>query len=123
MPYRGGPSAAKEDEATLKSFQSRVDPNNKDQANLLQEMKAHTEKLNQLRGQEDPRLSFASPEFKEAQRLFTEQFKNNFNRPIEYAMVKKYPWSMPVLEKLEVPVDPKGNPWPMDNRGKPILKA
>ena len=26
------------------------------------------------------------------------------------------------LERLEVPVDPEGNPWPLDEHGKPILK-
>jgi hypothetical protein len=29
-------------------------------------------------------------------------------------------WSTPVLQKLEVPVDVDGNPWPLDESGKPI---
>ena len=29
-------------------------------------------------------------------------------------------WSTPVLQKLEVPVDVDGNPWPLDENGKPI---
>jgi hypothetical protein len=31
--------------------------------------------LEEIRKNEDPRLSFATPEFKEAQRTFTERFK------------------------------------------------
>ena len=31
--------------------------------------------LEEIRNNEDPRLSFATPEFKEAQRTFTERFK------------------------------------------------
>ena len=89
---------------------------------LLEEMRKHTEKLEKMREHEDPRLSFTTPEFKEAQRIFQENFKKNFGRPIEYGMVKRYPWSKPTLEKLDTPVDPDGNPWPLDDDGKPILK-
>jgi hypothetical protein len=89
---------------------------------LLEEMRKHTEKLEKMREHEDPRLSFTTPEFKEAQRIFQENFKKNFGRPIEYGMVKRYPWSKPTLEKLDTPVDPDGNPWPLDADGKPILK-
>lgn len=92
-----------------------------DQAALLAEMKAHTAKLAELRKHEDPRLSFSTPEFREAQRIFTENFKKNFGRPVEWALVRKYPWSTPTLEKLEVPVDVDGNPWPLDAEGKPII--
>ena len=35
--------------------------------------------LEDLRKNEDPRLSFATPEFKEAQRTFTEHFKVGHN--------------------------------------------
>jgi hypothetical protein len=90
--------------------------------NLLEEMRRHTEKLEKMREHEDPRLSFTTPEFKEAQRIFQDNFKKNFGRPIEYGMVKRYPWSKPTLEKLDTPVDPDGNPWPLDADGKPILK-
>jgi len=38
-------------------------------------MRAHTEKLAQYRKHEDPRLSFTTPEFKEASRQFQEAFK------------------------------------------------
>ena len=31
--------------------------------------------LEEMRKNEDPRLSFATPEFKEAQRIFTDNFK------------------------------------------------
>ena len=89
---------------------------------MLEEMRKHTEKLEKMREHEDPRLSFTTPEFKEAQRIFQENFKKNFGRPIEYGMVKRYPWSKPTLEKLDTPVDPDGNPWPLDDDGKPILK-
>ena len=37
-------------------------------------------------------------------------------------MVKRYPWSQPQLVKLDKPVDVDGNPWPLDDEGKPILK-
>ena len=73
----------------------------------------HTEKLEKSRKYEDPRLSFTTPEFKEAQRKSTERFNVNFDRPVEYGLVKKYPWSTPTLQKLEAPVD---------ENGKPILK-
>merc|ERR1712032_1360764 len=75
-----------------------------------------------MRKNEDPRLSFCTPEFRESQRIFTDGFKKNFGRPVEWGLVKKYPWSVPKLEKLEVPVDVNGNPWPLDEAGKPILK-
>ena len=39
--------------------------------------------------------------------------QKNFGRPIEWGLVKKYPWSAPVLKKLDHPVDPDGNPWPL----------
>ena len=82
-------------------FEKRVDKNDKGQMSLLEEMRAHVKKVNatpfahhdgcsselpcmnylfvvqleDLRKNEDPRLSFATPEFKEAQRTFTEHFK------------------------------------------------
>ncbi len=40
-----------------------------------QEMRMHTEKLKAHRKNEDPRLSFTTPEFKEASRVFTEAYK------------------------------------------------
>ena len=67
-------------------------------------------------------IVFSTPEFKEAQRKFQQRFSVNFDRPIEFGMVKKYPWSTPTLQRLEVPVDVDGNPWPLDENGKPILK-
>jgi len=100
-----------------------------------------------LRKHEDPRLSFSTPEFREAQRVFTDNFKvtklsnrsfcaspgqrltkrrrrqKNFGKPVEYGFVKKHEWSKPQLVKLETPVDVDGNPWPLDNEGKPILKS
>ena len=106
----------------MEEFERRADPNDKEQMSLLDEMKRHTEKLAKMRELEDPRLSFTTPEFKEAQRIFQENYKKNFGRPIEYGMVKRYPWSTPTLMKLEVPIDVDGNPWPLDADGKPILK-
>ncbi|CEF98788.1 unnamed product [Ostreococcus tauri] len=111
-----------EDRRRLEDFEKRADPNDKEQMSLLEEMKAHTEKLEKMREFEDPRLSFTTPEFKEAQRIFQENYKKNFGRPVEYGMVKKYPWSTPTLMKLDVPVDVDGNPWPLDAEGNPILK-
>ena len=82
--------------------------------------------LEEMRKNEDPRLSFSTPEFKEAQRTFTEGFKagilvyvcclsllaadtlgapqKNFGKPVEWALVKDYPWSTPQLRKLDAPV-------------------
>jgi hypothetical protein len=75
-------------------------------------MRAHTEKLAQYRKHEDPRLSFTTPEFKEASRQFQEAFKarmrlcncghlidmltqirrqKNFGKPVEWGLVKQYP--------------------------------
>lgn len=120
--WTGGQQQADEDRAKLEEFEKRVDPNNKQQTDLLEEMRRHTEQLEKSRKYEDPRLSFSTPEFKEAQRKFQARFNVNFDRPIEYGMVKKYPWSTPTLQKLEVPVDVDGNPWPLDENGNPILK-
>jgi len=66
---------AQADEGRYEDFAKRADPNNREHMDLLQEMKEHTEKLKKQREHEDPRLSFATPEFKEAQRLFQENFK------------------------------------------------
>merc|ERR1712176_577238 len=74
-----------------------------------------------MRKNEDPRLSFSTPEFKEAQRVFSDGFKKNWGKPIEYGLVKRYPWSNAIFTKLDKPVDVKGNPWPLDAQGKPIL--
>ena len=79
-------------------------------------MRAHTERLAQFRKHEDPRLSFTTPEFKEASRQFQEAFKvraalrvrssegneesreprvrdtqKNFGKPVEWGLVKQYP--------------------------------
>lgn len=64
-----------EDRRRLEDFEKRADPNDKEQMSLLEEMKAHTEKLEKMREFEDPRLSFTTPEFKEAQRIFQENYK------------------------------------------------
>lgn len=40
----------------------------------------------------------------DAQRAFTDAFKRNFGRPVEYGLVKQYPWSAPQLVKLSQPV-------------------
>ncbi|GHP09893.1 hypothetical protein PPROV_000862800 [Pycnococcus provasolii] len=112
----------KEDEEKFKDFESRADPDNRDHATLLEEMRLHTKKLRDMRKNEDPRLSFCTPEFREAQRVFTENFKKNFGKPVEWALVKKYPWSEAHLQKLDVPVDVDGNPWPLDDEGKPIVE-
>ncbi|KAK9834518.1 hypothetical protein WJX74_003536 [Apatococcus lobatus] len=114
--------AQRNDQDRLADFEKRADPNNPQQAALLQEMRAHLKALEQQRKNEDPRLSFSTPEFKEAQRKFTEGFKNNFGRPVEWAMEKDFPWSTPQLRKLDKPVDVQGNPWPLDPQGQPILK-
>ncbi|GMH33885.1 hypothetical protein BSKO_01719 [Bryopsis sp. KO-2023] len=114
---------AQETSERLADFEKRSDPDNKEHQELLKEMKTHLKKLEDMRKNEDPRLSFSTPEFKDAQRTFTENFKKNFGRPVEWAMVKEFPWSTPQLRKLEAPVDVKGNPWPLDKEGNPILKS
>eukprot|EP00198_Chlamydomonas_reinhardtii_P013941 XP_001703278.1 predicted protein [Chlamydomonas reinhardtii] len=97
---------------TLEGFERRANPGDREQQELLSEMRGHLRKLQESTRDQDPRLSFSTPEFKEAQRAFTDGFKRNFGRPVEWAMVKEYPWSTPVLRKLEQPVDVKGQPWP-----------
>jgi hypothetical protein len=42
---------------------------------MSQEMRQHTKRLADMRKFEDPRLSFSTPEFRESQRIFTENFK------------------------------------------------
>ncbi|KAG1674393.1 hypothetical protein FOA52_012919 [Chlamydomonas sp. UWO 241] len=74
------------------------------------------EQLQEQRRTEDPRLSFSTPEFKEAQRQFTDGFKKNFGRPVEWALVKEHPWSTPQLRRLDTPVDVNGNPWPQEHK-------
>lgn len=110
------------DADTLKRFEGADSGGNPEVARLLEEMREHTEALAKQRKHEDPRLSFSTPEFKEFSRRFTDNFKKNFGKPIEWGLIKRYPWSQPQLEKLEVPVDHEGNPWPLDKEGKPILK-
>ncbi|GAX72773.1 hypothetical protein CEUSTIGMA_g229.t1 [Chlamydomonas eustigma] len=99
------------DAQRMDDLQRQADPGDREQTALLTEMRSHLKKLQDQRRNEDPRLSFSTPEFKEAQRVFTENFKKNFNRPVEWAMVKEYPWSTPQLRRLDVPVDVNGNPW------------
>eukprot|EP01023_Acetabularia_acetabulum_P061975 TRINITY_DN7550_c0_g1_i4.p2 TRINITY_DN7550_c0_g1~~TRINITY_DN7550_c0_g1_i4.p2 ORF type:complete len:115 (-),score=21.31 TRINITY_DN7550_c0_g1_i4:371-715(-) len=94
----------------LQEMEQNYDPNNSQQTALLEEMRAQVKKLEELTKNEDPRLSFTTPEFKEAQRIFSENLKKNFGRPIEYATVKDFPWSTPSLRKLQTPVDVNGNP-------------
>ena len=150
--------------------------------------------LEEMRKNEDPRLSFSTPEFKEAQRIFTGGLKvirmtnrrqhvvfapsyacpaactwhtleacskctpgnaniflqGNFNKPVEWGLIKDHAWSTPQLRKLETPVSPlqslvrqksvcscnamaadimlcptqvdvDGKPWPLDAAGKPVL--
>merc|ERR1712124_227739 len=92
-----------DDSAKLEEFEKRVNPNDRDQVNLLEEMRAHIKKLEDMRKNEDPRLSFSTPEFREAQRIFTDRFKKNFGKPVEWAYMQKYPWSSKMLVKLEKP--------------------
>lgn len=37
--------------------------------------------------------------------------QRNFGRPVEWALVREYPWSTPQLRKLDVPLDTAGKPW------------
>ena len=90
--------------AAQAEFEEKVDKNDKEQMSLLEEMRRHVKKLEDLRKHEDPRLSFSTPEFREAQRIFTDNFKKNFGKPVEWAFVKKHAWSKPQLVKLDKPV-------------------
>ncbi|KAK9831895.1 hypothetical protein WJX81_006754 [Elliptochloris bilobata] len=117
-----GNKFGEEDHKKLADFEKRANPNDPAQQALIEELRAHVKKLEEMRKNEDPRLSFSTPEFKEAQRIFTDNFKNNFGRPVEWGMVKDYAWSTPQLRKLDVPVDVEGKPWPLDAEGKPVLK-
>merc|ERR1711920_445709 len=74
QPYVGN-KFGEDDMKKVEEFEKRVDPNNPEHVNLLEEMKAYTKKLEEMRKHEDPRLSFSTPEFREAQRVFTENFK------------------------------------------------
>ena len=73
--WTGGAQQGAEDAEKIKEFEGRVDKNNPEQVKLLEEMKAHEFALRRHRQNEDPRLSFSTPEFKEASRIFTENFK------------------------------------------------
>ena len=112
------------DTAKLNEFEARTQgmANDPERNRLLEEMRQHTEALNKQRKHEDPRMSFSTPEYKDFSRKFTEGFKKNFGKPIEWGLVKRYPWSQPQLMKLDVPLDHEGKPWPLDEKGKPILK-
>ena len=70
----------------------------------LRAISVFSQQLEDLRKHEDPRLSFSTPEFREAQRIFTDNFKKNFGKPVEWAFVKKHAWSKPQLVKLDKPV-------------------
>ncbi len=53
--------------------------------------------LEEIRKNEDPRLSFATPEFKEAQRTFTEHFKvgqNTMPRAEQHAAAPPKGWPL-----------------------------
>ncbi|PNH09510.1 hypothetical protein TSOC_003847 [Tetrabaena socialis] len=95
----------------LEGFERRADPGDQEQQELLTEMRSTLKKLQDKSKDADPRLSFSTPEFKEAQRAFTDGFKRNFGRPVEWALVREYPWSSPTLRKLDAPVDVNGQPW------------
>ena len=73
--WTGGKEKHAEDAAKIKEFEGRVDPNDKEQKDLLQQLKEHEAYLRRIREAEDPRLSFSTPEFKEASRIFTQNFK------------------------------------------------
>jgi len=45
--------------------------------------------------------------------------QKNFNKPVEWVMAKRYPWQEAILIKQQVPTDIDGNPWPLDEHGKP----
>ena len=97
----------------------------------------HTEKLKAHRKNEDPRLSFTTPEFKEASRVFTEAYKV---RSVVFAYAPKglhaqsYAWRPPQLLRAygmgreqsshpprlrKTSTSPSSGSWPSATRGKP----
>lgn len=63
------------DARRVEELERLAQPGDRQQAALVGDMKSALHKLQQQRRTEDPRLSFSTPEFKEAQRTFTEGFK------------------------------------------------
>ncbi|WIA39729.1 hypothetical protein OEZ86_005790 [Tetradesmus obliquus] len=96
-----GSKLTDEDAQRVAEFERSADPNDREQQALLDEMRQQLKKLQDLKKNEDPRLSFCTPEFKDAQRTFTDAFKRNFGNPGEWALVKEYPWSTPQLRKVD----------------------
>uniref|UniRef100_A0A7S0V204 Uncharacterized protein n=1 Tax=Polytomella parva TaxID=51329 RepID=A0A7S0V204_9CHLO len=93
--------SSRSDKDRVSDFERRSNPKSREQQELLQEMRAHAKKLEEERSREDPRLTFSTPEFKEAQRVFTDNFKKNFGRPVEWELVREFPWSTPTLRRIE----------------------
>merc|ERR1711988_1210670 len=69
LRHRGSAMArfGDDDVEKLKQFEAAANPNDPQQAALLDEMRKN----------EDPRVSFSTPEFKKAQRTFQDNFKKN----------------------------------------------
>ena len=76
-----------------------MDPKDREAKALLEEMRQHIAQLEKAQKFEDPRMSFCTPEFRDAQRVFTDNLKKNFGRPIEWALVKDHAWSTPQMRK------------------------
>ena len=49
--------------------------------------------------------------------------QKNFDRPVEWGMIKDYPWSTPQLRKLDVPVCPQPIQSPVMQQCKEELAA
>ena len=49
--------------------------------------------------------------------------QKNFDRPVEWGMIKDYPWSTPQLRKLDVPVCPQPIQYPAMQQCKAELAA
>ena len=90
--------------------------NNPEVARLLEEMREHTEALAKQRKHEDPRLSFSTPEFKDFSRRFTENFKKNFGKPIEWGLIKRYPPGRKVNDNCISPEQVLGMIYSSDDR-------
>lgn len=74
--------------------------------------------MEEARADQDPRLTFTTPEFKAAQRTFAANLavrcrgspspprvttpQNNFGKKTEWVMVQEHPWSVPRLAKAPV---------------------
>jgi DNA-binding GntR family transcriptional regulator len=80
-----------------------------EQARLLRDLQAELAQLKATAASSsDPRMTFSTPEFRQAAQQFAAGFRENFGRAREYAMVKDHPWSRPALRKVVMGKEEEG---------------